>query len=349
MHAFLSHHEIAQSHLLLEVYLDQYQSFMLLEACEHARIVWDFTNTSCEQPGILNIRLTNLSPSHDDDDDDEGQTKSIRNSSMAASLVPQTASTSSQANTTPIGLFSFSIMVGLETTVLMSSMFGDDVVSPLFLLSWGPFMIFVGGLLQFIVAILQVFRNNIYGATAFFGFGSFWFANGTTLVLQLYAATPETSAQEILDTYTSDPVGVFLRTFFVFLFTVALWIQTFHMNRLSTTLIFLLGCKVVFAGLAGFSQLTQSMQYGQLITGWMTSLFAFYVFLVELTNNVYNREVFCTYKWSTLHSPEEVFGAAGKMGTLQSEATRLRQARYSSQPELRAVGSDRAKKTQKVE
>jgi hypothetical protein len=27
----------------------------------------------------------------------------------------------------------------------------------------------------------------------------------------------------------------------------------------------------------------------------------------------------------------------------------LRQARYSSQPELRAVGSDRAKKTQKVE
>lgn len=299
---------------------------MLLDACKHALVVWDFASADFENPGILNVRLTDLSQAQLD---------------LASAPPEQNQHIVQQANTSPTGLFSFSIMVGLESTALIGNMFGESAISPLFTLSWGPFMVFMGGVLQCIVATLQVFRNNIYGATAFYGFGTFWLAAGTNQILQLYFATPGTEAHSILAVATEsndmDPVGRFVRTMFMLSFVVALWIQTFCMNRLSTILIFLLGLKMLFGSLTGFTE--TSMQYAQLVTGYLTSIFAFFVFLVEFTNSVYDREVFRTYKWNEMHSPEEVFGAAGKVGTLRSQATKLRQAKYSSQRDPRAAMS----------
>ena len=334
---FLLRQDIAQSNLLVEVYLDKYQSFMLLDACKHALVVWDFSSADYDNPGVLNVRLTDLSQAQLEFGDGS------LSQPPAQPTVQQAPS--QQANTTPIGLFSFCIMAGLESTALLATMFGDSAISPVFLLSYGPLMLFLGGVVQLAVATLQVFRNNIYGATAFYGFGAYWLAAGTSQILQVYVAVPGTQAHDILaaaaDANDEDPVGKFIRTMFMLSFTVALWIQTFHMNRLSTILIFLLGLKLLFGSLTGFTE--TSMQYAQLVTGYMTSIFAFYVFLVEFTNNVYNREVFGTYKWSDLNSPEEVFGAAGKIGTLRSQATRLRQARYTSQRDPRAALSSSQK------
>jgi len=67
------------------------------------------------------------------------------------------------------------------------------------------------------------------------------------------------------------------------------------------------------------------------------SCLAFYVFMVEFTNQVYHREVFRVHKWSIKDSPEEVFGLAGRGQTLYSKAARLRQARYPNVPGVRAV------------
>ena len=335
---FLVRQEIVQPNLLVEVYLDKYQSFMLLEACKHALVVWDFATADYENPGVLNVRLTDLSELELSGGGGGG---SLSQPGPSA----QQVAPSQHANTSPVGLFSFCMMAGLESTALLASMFGDSAISPVFMLSYGPIMLFMGGLLQFTVATFQVLRNNIYGATAFFGFGAFWMAAGVSQILQLYVAVPGTRAHDIITAATessdNDAVGAFIRTMFMLSFTVALWIQTFRMNKLTTILILILIFKLLFASLMGFTE--TSMQYAHLIAGYITSIFAFYVFLVEFTNNVYDREVFCTYKWSDLHSPEEVFGAAGKIGTLRSRATKLRQARYSTQRDTRAALSSSQK------
>ena len=202
-------------------------------------------------------------------------------------------------------------------------------VDPSFALAHGPYMIFVGGVMQLLVASFNVLRNNLYGATAFFGFGCFWFANGLTLILRLYFSPPDTEAGELLD--NSDPWGLFFRSLFVFGFSCALEKQTFVMSRLSSTLIGLLCLKVGAQAFTGWSEV---FEWLQLVFGTITSAFAFYVFMTEFTNGVYHRDVFPSFKWSTENSPEEVFGAAGRSGTLFSKAARLRQARY---PDVRSV------------
>jgi hypothetical protein len=106
------------------------------------------------------------------------------------------------------------------------------------------------------------------------------------------------------------------------------------MNKLGTTLIALLCIKVALQAVAGWSTIVQWLQ---LVFGAATAVFAYYVFLVELTNQVYHREVFPVMKWSDQDSPEETFGASGRTGTLHSKATRLRQALVATPGTLRAA------------
>ena len=181
----------------------------------------------------------------------------------------------------------------------MSRLFPGSVDKS-FVLVWGPWMFFVGGLLQVITGIFQVLRNNIYGAVAFLGFGCFWFSNGATVILETHFSEEGSRASEMME--SDDAWGYFVRHVFIFAFCCTLWLQTFVMNRLSTTLISLLCMKVLFAV---FTKWSKTMEYFQLAFGWATSAFAFYVFLVEFANQVYHREFF---KWNEDQSPEEVFG-----------------------------------------
>lgn len=342
---FLKQQDISLPGLLVEVYLDKFQSFMLIEGCEASGIEWDFSDSSPQEPGILNIRLTDLQSAHWQEDlsssfkpsmmasvsgntaTSSHSSKSLGDSTPTVAHSPERKNGPDHANSVPLGLFSFSLMVGLETTALMGSMFPGSI-EPSFRLAWGPYMFFVGGLLQVIVGTLQVFRNNLYGAVAFLGFGTFWFSNGAQSILETYFASEGTMAESLLDGPV-DSVGSFIRVFYVFLFTCALWKQTFVMSKLSTTLISLLCAKLI---VHAFRVLREdqdgTLAYMQLIIGWLTSVFAFWMFLVEFTNGVYKKQVYPTYKWSEEHSPEEVFGASGNVGTLQSKAARLRQAKF---------------------
>lgn len=309
--AFLAEQGISLPGLLTEIYLDRFQSFMMLDICAESSLEWNFTNTTHAQPGTLNVRLTDLSL-------DAHEETAKRKESSATEA----------ANTTPVGLFAFSFVVGLEVTALTTGLI-DDSVDEAFHLIWAPYAFFIGGVLQFVVGLFQVPRGNIYGATAFLAFGCFWMANGTSLILQYYFATPDTQAGQLLG--VSDPWGNFIRQIYILLFACTLLKQTLVMDKLSTTVITILCVKLVVTALTGWSEVFEWMDW---VMGWMLSGFAFYVFVVELTNQVYSREVFRTFKWSEEHSPQEVFGAEGQAGTLQSKALLLRRATI---PNIRLV------------
>lgn len=188
--SFLSAQGIALDGLLVEAYLDAFESFMLLDACQAAGVVWDFADTSTKTPGILNIRLTDLYEAKEE----EAMTEMSKQQCQGGGI-SKPSNTSNinnpppMANTIPAGLFSFSMMVGLETAALTGELVPGFIVTRSFVLSWGPYMFFVGGVLQIIVACFQVYRNNIYGTVAFLGFGSFWLSNGLTSIIQTYKPT----------------------------------------------------------------------------------------------------------------------------------------------------------------
>eukprot|EP00977_Amphora_coffeiformis_P013128 scaffold3396_cov176-Amphora_coffeaeformis.AAC.1 len=307
---YLVEQQIALEGLLVEVYLDKLECFMMLAACEVSGIEWDFSDTSAHNPGSLNIRLTDLEPE------------------VEAVALPQKqppTQSSQQANSTPAGLFAFSMIAGLENVALMAELL-PGTVEERFLVAYGPYGFFTAGLLELIVGIFQVVRGNLYGATAFLVFGCFWLTNGSIQILtNHFSALGNSRADELLQASGDDPWGHCLGQVFKLAFCCTLLLQTFVMHRLSTALITLLCVKTAFSVFTGWSE---EMKWSEFVVGWMLSAFAFYVFLVEFTNQVYNREVFPTYKWSEKNSPEEVFGAPGRSGTLQSKAKRLRQASY---------------------
>ena len=299
---------------LVEVYLDKFQSFMLLQACEDAKMEWNLTDSTMHQPGTFNVRLTDIS--HHAQESQEVSTKAV---------VPPVGA-SVNANTAPVGLFSFAFMVGLETLFAMERLIRDPDgnnfffgIDPAYVITWGPYMIFSGGGLMWITGIFQVFRNNIYGAVAFLVFGSFWFANGTKVILETHFSGPGTQAYELKQVDSShDPWGTMIRLLYMMGFVVVLLGNTFAGSKVSTCLMSLLICKFLCQIGSAWSDVAGWMQ---VFFGWLLSWLAFYSFLVEMTNQVYHREVFALYKWSEEHSPGEMFAQPGNgQHTLYSKA-----------------------------
>ena len=314
---------------LVEVYLDKFQSFMLLQACEDAKIEWNLTDSTMHHPGTFNVRLTDISHHVHDSHED-----------AAKSAAPPVGA-SVNANTAPVGLFSFSFMVGLETLFAMERLIRDPNgnnfffgIDPAYVITWGPYMVFSGGGLMWITGIFQVFRNNIYGAVAFLVFGSFWFANGTKVILETHFSGPGTKAYELKEVDSShDPWGTMIRLLYIMGFVFVLLGNTFAGSKVSTCLMSLLICKFLCQIGAAWSDAAGWMQ---VFFGWLVSWLAFYVFLVEMTNQVYHREVFELHKWSEEHSPGEMFAQPGNgQHTLYSKAQRKVKQSFSNITKVR--------------
>ncbi|KAL7567959.1 hypothetical protein ACA910_019669 [Epithemia clementina (nom. ined.)] len=316
---FLDQQKIAMNGLLVEIFLDKFKSFMMLDAIEAGFIEWDFSDSSPSDPAILNVRLTDIE--NDQQYDNTNLQSMVQGSSTRGAAAKETSG-SMIANTGPIGLFAFSIVTGLETAALANKLIPGSVQDS-YILVWGPYGFFVGGLLQLLVGIFEVFRNNIYGAVAFQTFGCIWLSNGLSSILQTHFSAEDTPAYELLG--GSDPWFHFVRVMFIFAFCCVLEIQTWTMNKLSSILVGILCVKLFFHAITPWSLAAEWIDF---IVGWILACFAFYVFLVEFTNQVYQRTVLQMYKWSEEHSPEELFGAAGRIGTLNSKAARLRQANF---------------------
>lgn len=105
-------------HILVEVYLDTYETYMVVEAMEQGGVVFDYSDTSCSKPGVLNIRLTDLHSG-------EGGAQPQQNVAVATSY----------CTLSPVGLFAFSMTVIFETADLYGELLPGSV-SPSFILYW---------------------------------------------------------------------------------------------------------------------------------------------------------------------------------------------------------------------
>ena len=69
-----------------------------------------------------------------------------------------------QCNMGPCGLFAFSLLMGLEATWLTYELRPNSgYVHEPFYATWSAYAFFIGGLLQLLVGILEVFRNDQCG------------------------------------------------------------------------------------------------------------------------------------------------------------------------------------------
>ena len=206
----------------------------------------------------------------------------------------------------------------------------DQAVEDSFVLTFGPYAFFVSGLLQFVVGLNEISRNNIFGATAFLGFGCFWLANGTQLIFSMYF--PDQIPNDLIG---APVVGNFLREILIMFFACALWYQTLILNKLLTGLVSTLVVYLLVASLTGWTDVCKWMK---MILGFVLTLEGLVLFFAELTNEVYQREVIPLFPWKK-DSPSEVLGAAGRVNTLQSRAIELRTARASVRNPVASNGS----------
>lgn len=316
---FLTQQNIALQDLVIEIFMDRFGSYMLLDACDDAEIEWDFSLSYNESPGFLIIRFTDTSAISDDGTYVMGSP----NEHGSVSSSSHVAASREFANATPIGVFAFSMVIGLDNAMLLTKL-TTQATAESFMLTFGPYGFFIGGLLQLLAGIFEVVRNNLYGGVAFSVFGGFWLANGTKFILQTHFSG-ENSGPAYEYGEISDKWGKLILDSYVLAFVLVLLKQTLVMNKLSTAVIAALA---LYIGSMLFTSWFKSMIYVQLVLGFMVSLLGFYLFTAEFTNQVYHRDVFDIFPWSKEHSPEEIFGAPGTSRTLLSKAARLRQASY---------------------
>ena len=301
----------ASRNLLVELFLDTYQTFMLLEACHDYNIHFDFSNATSTEPGILNIRLTDLNEAASS----SSSSSSEKGGSNGNLMMPP------RCNTSPVGLFAFAMTVGLDAlNVLRELTEGESsALNASYLIVYSPYAFFVSGLLQFVVGLNEISRNNIYGATAFLAFGCFWLANGTALILTTFF--PD-QIPDYIGSLSQTATATFVRECYIMLFACGLFKQTLVMNKVTTGLIATLIIYLLAAALSGFHD---AFLWMKMVLGFTLSVYALFVFYAELTNEVYHRTVIDLYPWFA-HSSEEAFGAAGRANGLRAMAIDLRTA-----------------------
>lgn len=81
------------------------------------------------------------------------------------------------ANPSAIGLLGLALVTLVASSQKLHFTEGTSLIFP-----WA---IFLGGAAQIYAGSVDSKLNNVFGATAFFGYGLFWFAVGTTWLIQL--------------------------------------------------------------------------------------------------------------------------------------------------------------------
>ena len=139
-----------------------------------------------------------------------------------------------------------------------------------------------------------------------------------------------------------DPWGHFVREIYILFLVVCLLKQTLVMNKTTTGLICVLIVKLILAACEEFggegSDTNMNLRWASCVTTYLLSVCAGYVFWVEFTNEVYGPikqgEPYNLFPWNE-NSAEEAFGAAGRVGGLQSKAVRLRKAGIGTETQKR--------------
>mmetsp|Transcript_9313 Transcript_9313/g.21520 ORF Transcript_9313/g.21520 Transcript_9313/m.21520 type:complete len:363 (-) Transcript_9313:259-1347(-) len=299
---FLHEHGLLTDGLIAQVYLEKFKTFMSLRGARD--IHFDYKNTSSQDPGRLDVRLTRV-----DDDLPGGGSRSL--------LPAQITTRNTNANMSPLGLFGFSMVTGLHSTLLLGELTEWNAVEEGFKPKFSFYAFFIGGLVQFIAGLWETRRGNLYGGTAFTTFGCFWLANGAQAIFADVIGLPDPS----LGSY---PVGAMVVELYTLFFSFGLFCQTFASTALSTIITIILQIMLAFAAFEGFND---GIKWTRCIVQYVLSAAGFYGYFAELTNEIYNHEYLPVLPWNCVRGEEDnqgTFEGAGKNKHLTPTRVTLR-------------------------
>lgn len=173
------------------------------------------------------------------------------------------------ANPAPLGLFGFALTTWLLSMVNAGFLAGAAV--PLVLAMAFAY----GGTAQFAAGLMEMAKGNTFGFVAFCSYGAFWWS--FALFVKFFG-----------DGVPGDAVGWYLIVWGVF--TFAMWIGTFALNRALFLVFLTLWITFLLLGLApltGHASLTVYGGYG----GLLTALFAAYLGAAEIINEAHGKIV----------------------------------------------------------
>jgi len=135
------------------------------------------------------------------------------------------------ANPSPLGLFGLAVV-----TLVASSQKLDITHGVAYMIPWA---IFLGAAAQFVAGIMDFKHNNTFGATAFCGYGFFWFAVGMTWWMQNSGAIGKGAA------FDAHQLGFAFLAYFIF--TVFMTVGAMGANKVLFIIFFLID--LLFLGL----------------------------------------------------------------------------------------------------
>ncbi|KAJ3739320.1 FUN34 transmembrane protein [Lentinula detonsa] len=172
------------------------------------------------------------------------------------------------ANPGPMGLFSFA------STTFILSMYNvgtRGISHPNVVVGMA---IFAGGLTQFIAGMWEFPRGNVFGATAFASYGSFWMSYATIFIPGSGIMAAFTNPQEL-----NNAIGIYLISWFMI--TVFFLLAVLRRNVAFTVLLSALSVALLLLAVAEWNGMEQ-LQKGGGVFGIITGLIAFYIGVSEL-------------------------------------------------------------------
>eukprot|EP00448_Togula_jolla_P037323 CAMPEP_0170642922 /NCGR_PEP_ID=MMETSP0224-20130122/41594_1 /TAXON_ID=285029 /ORGANISM="Togula jolla, Strain CCCM 725" /LENGTH=380 /DNA_ID=CAMNT_0010973683 /DNA_START=59 /DNA_END=1201 /DNA_ORIENTATION=- len=281
------------THLYLaQVYLERFKAYMSLEAMGSLGH-FDFSRATGKDPMQIDIRITDL---HDE------QHHAKENAHHEPPKVVH-------CNMGPTGMACFSMLIIFETAHRVSRLAGNWV-EPEWDDTWACYAFF-GGFLELSVAMWEITRNNIYGATFFTVIGGSWMARGLTMILQ------QTDHMVKVDT----PVGDAISNIFYLFFTLVMFNLNRKMNKLSMAII---GTLCIFFFLGALDGTSEVLEWIHVLIGIILFFLAFYGFMAQMVNEVYQRVIFPTFPIRKDQTSLGVNDAAGLGVQLRPNVARLR-------------------------
>jgi len=185
------------------------------------------------------------------------------------------------ADPAPIGLTAFALTTFILSCVNAGFISGDLV--KIFV----PLALFYGGLAQFIAGFFELRNRNMFGATAFCGYGGFWIALGFLVFFEEQLGITKEATPTVL--------GWTLLAWTIF--TFIMWIGSFGTNpALAVVFTLLLATFAVLTigeFLGGPEKATGIIHIGGYL-GIATAIAAWYTAAAEVLNDTYGRTILPT-------------------------------------------------------
>jgi len=196
-------------------------------------------------------------------------TEKVERSSMIEDTMAEKKQRPSRiANPAPAGIFSFA------ATTFILSMFNVNtrgIHTPNVVVGMA---IFTGGLLQFIAGMWEFPRGNVFGATAFSSYGTFWMSYATIFIPSSGVLAAYTDPTEL-----GNAVGIYLITWMML--TIVFIIVSIRKSNAFVVLFTVLA--LAFGLLAGgsFTGMAKLTKAGGVV-GIITAMVAYYIGISEL-------------------------------------------------------------------